>query len=61
MILRRRVVVGEVVEDVAPYCPTHRIELALDRVLAPDPLSPARPWLRRNPPSGQSARVRKRQ
>jgi hypothetical protein len=38
VVLRRHVVVGEVVEGEAPYRPAHRGELLVDRFLAPEPV-----------------------
>jgi hypothetical protein len=38
MVLRRKVVVGEIVEGEAPYRTAHRAELLVDRVLVPKPV-----------------------
>jgi hypothetical protein len=38
VVLRREVIVGEVVEGVAPDRPAHRAELALDRIVVPEPV-----------------------
>jgi hypothetical protein len=35
VILRRQVIIGKVVEGVAPYCPTHSAELAVN---GPEPV-----------------------
>ena len=43
MILRRQVIVGEVVEGEAPYRTAHRAELAVDRVIVPEPVELVQP------------------
>jgi hypothetical protein len=57
VVLRRQVVVGEVVEGEAPYRAAHRAEFALDRVLAPEPVQ-RRAGLR--PPGLHPRRLRRR-
>ena len=38
VILRRQVIIGKVVEGVAPYCPTHSAELAVNGRIVPEPV-----------------------
>jgi hypothetical protein len=38
VVLRRQIIVGEVVECEAPYGTAHRAELPVDRIIVPQPV-----------------------